>query len=209
MVLSSADKRQKRQFKASIQFDLQDGRDEAFGWIRIKCVRGVVISPQRITLSDPKARLTGSLLHSDQPPQAPVEPPMDVAMSQEGRKGIRKGQDGCHCCSNAVICCCYSSDLLRGGRRFRRTCRIDTKSQGRSVLSSGLWELLRQAAFSDGGAWVEFDCVRLRTEQRRVRQTRQEGHSREAWRRGRSLGAANGLSFPLGPHPERGMLVTQ
>ena len=206
MVLSSADKRQKRQFKASIQFDLQDGRDEAFGCIRIKCVRGVVISPQRVTLSEPKARLTGSSLHSDQPPQVPVEPPMDVAVSQEGRKGIRKGQDGRHRCSSAVICCCYSSDPLRGGRRFRRMCRIDTKSQCRSVLSSGPWELLRDAAFSDGGAWVEFDCVWLRTEQRRVRQTRQAGHSREGWRRGRSLGAADGLSFPVGPQPERGML---
>ena len=40
MALSSADKGQKRPFKASIQFDLQDGRDEAFGWIKIKCVRG-------------------------------------------------------------------------------------------------------------------------------------------------------------------------
>ena len=100
---------------------------------------------------------------------------MDVAVSQEGRRGIRKGQDGRHRCSSAVICCCYSSDPLRGGRCFRLTCRIDTKSQGRSVLSSGPWEPLRGAAFSDGGTWVEFDCLRLRTEQRRVRQTRQEG----------------------------------
>lgn len=73
------------------------------------------------------------------------------------RNGIRKGRNGQHRSSNAVICRCYSSALLREGEAS------DTRTGWTQTLRAGLdspWGCrgrCQRTAFSVRGSWVEPD----------------------------------------------------